>query len=341
MLRAGLDREGVAERILDELDVFIDKIGFEKSGRVKDILTHARRSAFLFVFVGKKYSRSAWCAQELAAFADVCGSLDQAIDRTWTVVLEKEALWLVPEGGATEASVRLRSLLETGIQNRFFGDDGRAIHAFNLVGRDLSPTYEFVDRCRPIIDDVVYKLCARLNSGPQPPTPPPAPVTTTGPREVLIAVERNPEDEVVVRAVIEFLGSAFQAVLKDLRDEMEAGEMFQSVSITFDFLDWRVIEDSGSVGSEHAAFVIMDGAKDLQALIAQVSHLRELLWRSRSNAMLSMWVIPPRRSDRFKPTGFTMLHFNMSANQVECQWTELKDFMKGLLRSRPEARAVA
>ena len=340
MLRAGLDRENFREDDIAQLDVFIDKKGFESSGRVAEIVTHAAQSAFLFVFVGKKYARSTWCAKELAAFAETRGSLDAAIDRTWTVVLERAALRLEPEGGSNEASERLADLLETGIQNRFFDEDGRTIRAFNPVGEDLNPTGPFIDRCQPIIDDLVAKLVAhrrvvKREAEVRVFPPPPA-----RPASALIMVESNPEDAPLTADVKDVIRSTLATVFQGLRVELGLPPDYPSLAVEFDMLDWKLIEPMDSLPSAYHGIVVVDGAKDGQALIAQVNRLREKIWRSRPGMVQAMWVLPPKREAQFRPGSFQILRFTLENGRVRYDPAELKEFVRrilGVLQPLPHA----
>jgi hypothetical protein len=372
MLRAGLDREGFRERELDELDVFIDEKGFERSGRVAEIVAHAGRSALLFVFVGKKYARSSWCAKELAAFAAAWGSLDAAIERTWTVVLEKDALRLEPESGEPdEACARLAELLGAGIQNHFFDEAGRTIRAFNPIGgEELNPTAAFEDRCRPIVEELVRKLVSQRRDAqrtlqdrrklpPAPPsrTPPVAPaalIWAAGlqrPEEswtppvapaALMLVESNPEDAPLTEGVKDVIKVALDGVFPDLRREFGLPADMPPPAVEFDLLDWKEIDTMDELPRQYHGIVVVDGAKDALALMAQVNRLREKIWRSRPGMVQAMWILPPKREPRFKPDRFQILRFAQENGTVRCDQDELKGFLRRIVQAlRPVPSAAA
>jgi hypothetical protein len=78
----------------NEATIFMDRVGLPANGDLSDELMRAvEDSLFLVIFVGRRYPDSQWCGTELAAFSRQFGDdTESALQRTFIVVLEKEAL---------------------------------------------------------------------------------------------------------------------------------------------------------------------------------------------------------------------------------------------------------
>ena len=85
---------------MQNFSVCRDKTGFPYGGPLTEIIDEkVRRSTFLFVFLGTGYLKSEYCLSELDIFRQATGgSIEDALQRTYVIVLDREAVELLREG---------------------------------------------------------------------------------------------------------------------------------------------------------------------------------------------------------------------------------------------------
>jgi hypothetical protein len=177
-VRAELHRDPEADRDRSGLfSVCRDETGFPTSGSlsqvIEDYISHSR---FLFIFLGSGYLSSQWCLSELDLFRQSTGgTLTEALERLFLIVLDREALVALREGREPPDLSPERKRFWTQLQ----GVAKNTIRREDFLQRDeLLPIYQDSNRVYPdfhkagmrVVKDLVKKLNAcRQSTQPQPP----------------------------------------------------------------------------------------------------------------------------------------------------------------------------
>jgi hypothetical protein len=145
-----------------------DETGFPQHGDLDGVIDEkVQHSAFLFVFLGKAYLKSKYCLQELDIFRrETGGSIEEALKRTYVIVLDREAVELLREGVPEQLLPqrnRLWSMLRDVSQ--------KAIRKENFLRNEgLLPVYAsqfqrfddtFHEQCHPLVQEFTKNLIMR------------------------------------------------------------------------------------------------------------------------------------------------------------------------------------
>lgn len=217
--------EAVANERADRLRLCFDKASFPQSGPLDEAIEdYVGKSEFLFLFLGRGYLKSQYCLAELEIFRNkVGGSIDEALRRTFVIVLDQDAVRRLngppPEALPHDREAlwkRLQDFANRGIRKEDFIDGDALLPVIVHDGNEKFAAEPFHSRCAPLMREFKTKLVARST----PPDSPPHPAER--PRIVLGVVPRRLEG---VRAELKReLGDAGVAVLEEttLREGPEA-----------------------------------------------------------------------------------------------------------------------
>jgi hypothetical protein len=148
-------RDSVRQNARDEdLALYMDREGIPRTGPLYDWLEPiVKGSEFLFVFIGKSYSRSEACGFEFQWFTEQWGNEKVALQRTFIIVLEEEA---------RKGNWRALEKYRNGNERSYYFDfsEGSRPIPSKLKDRYLKayPNPDFTDKFRVLISSLAQQI---------------------------------------------------------------------------------------------------------------------------------------------------------------------------------------
>jgi TIR domain len=143
---------------------------FPQGGPLNEALEdYVLKSEFLFIFLGRGYLRSQYCLAELEAFRrKASGSVDEALRRTYVVVVDQDAVRRLhgppPESLPSERVAlwkRLQDFANRGIRKEDLLDGDMPLPVMAGRRRERRAAEPFHSRCLPLIREFKAKLVER------------------------------------------------------------------------------------------------------------------------------------------------------------------------------------